>query len=105
MFAAPVASRCAHAALHFIKDEKNLVLVANLSQFQQPFAPEMIVTAFTLNRFDDNGADIDAALVYEVTDFAFGLLFARNHIGFALRLRQRKIDMWRRDARPIELGE
>src|SRR5437867_7332350 len=65
----------------------------------------MIVTAFALDRLDDDGADVDPALIDEVTDFALGFLFARNHIGFALRFRQRKIDVWTRDARPIEFRE
>src|SRR5438045_8071429 len=98
MFAAPVASRSAHAALHFIKDEKNIVFVANLSQFVQPFAAKMIVTAFALDRLDDNRADVDATLLNNVADFALGFLFARNYIGFALGFRQRQIDVWRRDA-------
>src|SRR5213080_2980656 len=105
MFAAPVAARCAHAALHLIKDQKDIVLVANRSQFLQPFAAEMIVTALTLDRLDDDGADVDPSLIDEVTDFALRVLFARYHIGFALRFRQRKIDVWTRDAWPIELGE
>ena len=93
MFAAPVASRCAHAALHFVEDEKDIVLVANLSQLLQPFAAEMIVAAFALDRLDDDGADVDLALVDEVADLALGFLLALDHIGFALRFRQRKIDV------------
>src|SRR5204863_7575228 len=98
-------SRSAHAALHFIKDEKNIVFIANLSQFVQPFAAEMIVTAFALDRLDDNRADVDATLLNKVADFALSFLFARNHIGFSLRFWHRKINVWRRDARPVELGE
>ena len=105
MFTAPITSRRTHAALHLVEDEKNVVLVANLSQCLQPLAAEMVVPTLTLNRLDDDGADVDVALVDEVPDLALGLLFARNHIGFALRFRQRKIDVWTRDARPIELGE
>src|SRR5881396_3250787 len=105
MFAAPVASRRAHPALHFIKDKKDVVFIANRSQFLEPFAAEMIVSALTLDRLDDDGADVDPALIDEVADFALRLLFARNHIGFALRFRQRKIDVRTRNARPIELRE
>ena len=93
MFAAPVATRCAHAALHFVENEKHVVFVANLSQPLQPFTAEMIITAFALDRLDDDGADVDAALIDEVANFALGFLFARDHIGFALRFRQRKIDV------------
>ena len=63
----------------------------------------MIVTALALNRLDDDGADVDVALVNEVTNLALGLLFSLNHVRFALRFRQRKIDVWTRHARPIKL--
>src|SRR4030095_9649121 len=98
MFAAPVATRGAHAALHFVEDEQDIVFVANRSQFLQPFAAEMIVTAFALDRLDNDGADVDPALIDELTDFALRVLFARNHIGLTLRFPQRKIDAWHRDA-------
>ena len=62
MFTAPVATRRTHAALHFVEDEEHLVLVANLSQFLQPFAAEMIVAALALDRLNDDGANVDAAL-------------------------------------------
>ena len=59
MFTAPVATRRTHAALHFVEDEEDIVFVANFSQFLQPFAAEMIVTAFALDRFNDDGANVD----------------------------------------------
>ena len=48
----------------------------------------MIVTALALNRLDDDGADVDVALVNEVTNLALGLLFPLNHVRFAVRFRQ-----------------
>src|SRR4029453_10046197 len=68
MFAAPVATGGTHAALHLVKNEKDIVFVANLSQPLQPFTTEMIVTALTLDRLDDNGADVDAVLIDEIAD-------------------------------------
>src|SRR5437899_12015393 len=105
MFAAPVATRGTHAALHLVKDEEHVVFVANRSQFLQPFAAEMIVSAFALDWLDNDGADVDPTLIDKVADFALGLLFARYHTGFPFRFRQRKIDVRTRDAWPIELGE
>jgi hypothetical protein len=92
MFAAPIASGCAHAALHFVENEKDLVFVANFSQGVQPFAAKVIVAALALDRFNNDGADVDSALIDKVADLALGLLLALNHIGFALRLRQRKVE-------------
>src|SRR5437773_2718512 len=102
MFTAPVATRRAHAALHLVENEKDIVFVAARSQFLQPFAAEMIVTALSLDWLDDDGADVDVALIDEVADFALRFLLARNHVSFALRFRQRKIDVWARHAWPIE---
>src|SRR2546423_1847427 len=38
MFAAPIATSRAHAALHLVENEKDVVLVANRSQLSEPFA-------------------------------------------------------------------
>ena len=65
----------------------------------------MIVAAFALDRLNDNGADVDPPLVDEVPDLALGFLFARNYVSFALRFRQRKIDVRTRNAGPIEFCE
>src|SRR5205807_8756646 len=94
MFAAPVAPRRTHSALHFVEDKKNVVFVANPPQFLQPLTAEMIIAAFALDRLNDNGTDVDPPLVDEVPDLALGYLFARDHIGFAFRFRHRKIDVW-----------
>ena len=73
--------------LHFVENEKHFVLVADLAQFLQPFAAEMIVAAFALDRLDDDGADIGAALRNRLSDFLFGFLLARDHVRFALVFR------------------
>ena len=78
MFAAPVATRCAHAALHFVEDEKHVVFVANLAQLLQPFAAEMVVAAFALDRLDDDGADVDVALLDEIADLAAPAFCSRS---------------------------
>ena len=59
MFAAPVASGDAHAALHFVENQQDIVLVANFPQLLQPFAAEMVVSAFTLDWLDNDGANVD----------------------------------------------
>ena len=68
MFAAPIATGCAHAALHFVENEKHFVFVTNLAQRLQPFAAEMIVAALALDRLDDYGADVDLAPVDELAN-------------------------------------
>ena len=45
--------------LHFVENEEHLVLVADLAQRPQPFAAEMIVAAFALDRLDDDRGDVD----------------------------------------------
>src|SRR5258705_13707902 len=92
MLAAPITTGCAHAALHFIENEKEFVVVANCSQRLQPFAAEMIVAALALDRLNDDGADVDLALVDKIANLPLRVRFAPNYIGFALRFRQRKIN-------------
>src|SRR5205807_1251069 len=85
MFATPVATSRAHAALHLVKNEQDVVLVGNFSQLLQPFAAKMIVAALALDRLDDDGTNVDFALRDNVTNLALGLLFPLDHIRFALR--------------------
>ena len=65
----------------------------------------MIVAAFALDRFDDDGADVDLAPVDELTNLSLRFLFALDHIRFALRFGQREIDVRTQNARPIEFSE
>src|SRR5262245_53221788 len=62
----------------------------------------MIVAPLALDRFDDDGANVDVGLLYEVADLALGHLFALDHVRFAFRFRKRKIDARTRDAGPIK---
>jgi len=68
MFAAPIAAGGAHAALHFVKNEQDIVFVGNFSQFLQPFTAKMIVAPLALDRLDDDGANVDVALFDEIAD-------------------------------------
>jgi hypothetical protein len=49
----------------------------------QPFAAEMIVAPFALNRLDNNRGDVDAALLHELHDFRFRFLFPLDHVALA----------------------
>ncbi len=62
MLAAPVPAGDAHAALHFVEDQQHFVLVADPAQRLQPFAAEMVVAAFALDRLDDDRGDVETAL-------------------------------------------
>src|SRR5262249_42778774 len=97
--------RRAHAALHLVKNEQDVTFVGNFSQLLQPFTAEMVVTALALDRLDDNGANVDVALLDELVNLALSLLFTLNHVGFPLRCRQRKIEARTRHTRPVEFGE
>ena len=46
----------------------------------QPFAAEMIVAAFALDRLDDDRGDIDAAFPNELHDLRFRLFLARDDV-------------------------
>ena len=105
MFAAPVAAGRAHAALHLIKNQQNITFVTNSAQLLQPFTAEMVVAPLALDRLDDNGANVDVALLDELVNLALGLLFPLNYVGFPLRCRQRKIDMRTRHAGPVEFSK
>src|SRR5437016_7298703 len=105
MFATPVTAGGAHAALHFVENQQDIVFVGNISQLLQPFTAKMIVASFALDRLDNNRANVDVALLNEITDLALGFLFPLNHVRLAFRFRQRKIDGWTRNAGPIEFRE
>src|SRR6478609_11996000 len=102
MFAAPIAAGGAHAALNFVKNQQDIVFVGNFSQLLQPFTAEMVVAPLALDRLDDNGANVDVALIDEITDLALRLLFPLDHIRLAFRFGQRKIDARTGDAGPIK---
>jgi len=102
MFAAPIATGGAHAALHFVEDQEDIVFVGNRPQFLQPFTAEMVVAALALDRLDNDGANVDVALLDEVADLALGFLFALDYVRFAFRFRKRKINAGTRDPGPIK---
>ncbi len=105
MFAAPAFTGESHAGLHFVENQQDVILVANLSQRLKPFLAEMMIPAFALNRFDDDRRDVHALLRNDVADLLFRNFFLRRDIFGALRFGQREINERRADARPRELGE
>ena len=75
MLAAPGAAGRAHAGLHFVENEKHLVLVADFAQLLQPFAAEMIIAALALDRLDDDGANVGAAFRNRLSNFLLRIFF------------------------------
>src|SRR6476646_5049775 len=65
MLATPSATSRAEPGLHFVENQKDVVLVANLPQLPKPLAAEMIVAALTLDWFDDDRGDVDPAFIVE----------------------------------------
>src|SRR4026207_773373 len=63
----------------------------------------MVIAALALDRLDDNGANVDVALLDELADLALCFLFTLDHVRLAFRFRQRKIDRRTRNTRPIKL--
>ena len=104
MFARPAFAGDAHAGLNFVKDQQNVILVRDLAQQPQKLRAEMIVTALTLDRLDDDRGDIYRLGSKHLADFVLGTLFLRDDIGEAFLLRQREVQHRRADARPREFG-
>src|SRR5437667_8610480 len=105
MFAAPVPARDAHPGLHLVKNEQHLVLLANLPEQLEEFAPEMVIAAFTLDRFNDDRRNMFPFLCQNIADLFFGESLFLNHGPGALVRWQGKINARVRDPRPGELGE
>ena len=80
MLTAPVAAGDAHPALHFVKNEEHFILVADPAEGLQPFATEMIVATFTLDRLDNNRGDVETALLHELHDLGFGFFLPLDHV-------------------------
>ena len=47
----------------------------------------MVIASLALDRFDNNRANIDPALLDKLANLALGFLFPLDHIRFALRFR------------------
>src|SRR6202522_769265 len=105
MLAAPVFAGDAHAALHFVKNQQNIVVVAQTAEQLKKFGSEMVVAAFALNWFKDNGGDVHGLLREYVTKLFFRPLFLFNDIRQALGLRQGKIQHGGADSRPRKFRE
>src|ERR1051326_4652756 len=79
MFAAPIPPRNSHSALHFIKNQPNLVLIANLPQGPEKFTAKMIVPALTLNWFDNDRRDSRGFLRKYIANLLFGQFLRLDH--------------------------
>ena len=86
MLTAPVAAGDAHPALHFVENEQHFILVADPAERLQPFATEMIVATFTLDRLDNNRGDVETALLHELHDLGFGFFFPLDHVAGRARI-------------------
>ena len=105
MLAAPIFPADAHAGLHFVKNQKDVILVADAAQRLEPFAAEMIVAAFALHGFDDDGGDIHATFGDDSEYFRLGFLFLCDDVGEALIFRQGVVNKRIADARPGKFGK
>src|SRR5205807_1205214 len=102
MLATPDTASRAKTALNLVENQEHLIFIANFPQLPQPFAAEMIIAAFALDRFDDDGSDVGPALSDESPDFRFRFFLPRDHIAFPLIFRQGKIDCRIGNSRPVE---
>ena len=57
MFPCPHLSRDAHSALDFVENKHDVRLVADLAQLLIVLCAEMVVSAFTLDRLDNDSSN------------------------------------------------
>jgi len=91
--------------LNLVEDEQHLVLVANPAERLEPLTAEMAVTAFALDRLDDEGADSVGSGGDGGHDLGLGGLLMGDDLLGALRLGQREVDPGVGDAGPVEPGK
>src|SRR4051812_37796420 len=65
----------------------------------------MIVASFALDRLNDHGGDVEAALFNNLPDLCFGRTFICLSLAIAGRFRERKVDPRSRNSRPGKLGK
>src|SRR5581483_12381124 len=89
----------------FVENQQRLVLVADSAQRPQPFAPEMVVSAFSLDRLNNNGRNVTPARGKDLPDLGCGLLFLFGHRGHPLGFGKGKVNEWTWNARPGKFRE
>src|SRR3954464_9823474 len=105
MLRAPFSPGRSHSTLHFIKNKEHLILVAKTAESLEPFPAKMVVAAFTLNRFDDDGGNIDAAFSNELHDLLLRFLFSLDYFIESICFGKCEVDAGGGNTRPIEFGE
>src|SRR6266436_8697494 len=91
MFATPVPAGRPDPGLDFVKDQENVMLITEAPQSAQPFPSEMIISAFALNRLDDQASDVECFVLENLSDLAFGARFFLPNVFGAGRFRKRKV--------------
>jgi len=93
----------AHAALDFVEDQDDLVLVADLAQLLEERGPELVVPAFALDCFNDEGADVIRIAPDGLLDLADSHFLKPLHVGQVLL--EGPCDLRGNDTWPVELCE
>src|SRR5689334_25024774 len=100
MLRAPSLAGRSQTGLDLIKNQQDLVFITDFADFLQPLAAKMVVAALTLDRFNNDGADIGPSFGNPTLNFLGRYFLARDDVFLPLRFRQRKIDERTRNARP-----
>ena len=80
IFVRPHFSGDAHADLYFVKNQHDIVFIAESSQFHKKFFSKMFIAAFRLNRFDDKRGNV----VFILCDCFFHLFYRYRFFLFYL---------------------
>ena len=94
----------AHAALYFVHDEQEVVLIGQAPKLGEKFRPKVIVPTLALDRLDDQSGNIVWVGAHGLLDLGHGLGFCFDRFGQDLigdGEAQFRVD----DARPVESGE
>ncbi len=81
----PLAGR-AESRLDFVEDQQKLCLVGQVAELLKELLAEVVVTAFTLNRLDDQSSNVIGAGGEGLLDFGDGSTL--RHLDFFQNLRR-----------------
>ena len=98
----PHLARGSQSGLDFIVDQEDLVLVTNLAQRPVKLGAKMIVSAFSLDRFQDQTGDIVNVSFDSGPDLPHRLLLQRLDL-LQISTLQGKPALRIDDSRPVEL--
>ena len=91
----------AEACLDLVENKERLALIGNPAQIAKKFSAEVIVSALSLDRLDDDGSDVVGVEGECLLNFRQAFFFSGAHTS-KLFVVDRKAQLWIADTGPIE---